>query len=200
MLGFCCPGTLLLSAKYNLFCSRRCLKIGNMPSSERFFRQTKPIWRRNTWCIPRKIGNVWRKKSRRLGMLTIFKRALSQVKTWLRVFLWREGLTLTSLGCKRQIPATTNKATMLSFGIVAQFLKIISTGSRLVHLPGAGVPPSHPRFGPRSERSPKPKSDGGRDPVLFPWPSQSGCRSPRWPGRPAGYWQTGSSCGRSQRA
>mgnify|MGYP007025304824 CR=1 FL=1 len=35
------------------------------------------------------------KKSRRLGMLTIFKRALSQVKTWLRVFLWREGLTLT---------------------------------------------------------------------------------------------------------
>lgn len=95
MLGFCCPGTLLLSAKYNLFCSRRCLKIGNMPSSERFFRQTKPIWRRNTWCIPRKIGNVWRKKSRRLGMLTIFKRALSQVKTWLRVFLWREGLTLT---------------------------------------------------------------------------------------------------------
>lgn len=94
MLGFCCPGTLLLSAKYNLFCSRRCLKIGNMPSSERFFRQTKPIWRRNTWCIPRKIGNVWRKKSRRLGMLTIFKRALSQVKTWLRVFLWREGLTL----------------------------------------------------------------------------------------------------------
>ena len=53
------------------------MKIGNMPSSERFFRQTKPIWRRNTWCIPRKIGNVWRKKSRRLGMLTIFKRALN---------------------------------------------------------------------------------------------------------------------------
>ena len=114
MLGFCCPGTLLLSAKYNLFCSRRCLKIGNMPSSERFFRQTKPIWRRNTWCIPRKIGNVWRKKSRRLGMLTIFKRALSQVKTWLRVFLWREGLTLTMLPLQKQKAAPIERQQALS--------------------------------------------------------------------------------------
>ena len=60
---------------------RRCLKIGNVPNGEGFFRQTKPIWRRNTWCIPRKIGKVWRKKSHRLGMMTIFKQALGW-KSW----------------------------------------------------------------------------------------------------------------------
>ena len=41
-----------------------------------FFRQTNTIFRRNTGCISRKIGEVWRKKDCCLGVLTFFKQAL----------------------------------------------------------------------------------------------------------------------------
>ena len=40
--------------------------------------QTRPIFRKNTGCLSRKIGEVWRQKTRWLGVLTIFKQALTK--------------------------------------------------------------------------------------------------------------------------
>jgi hypothetical protein len=47
-----------------------------MRNGGEFFRQANTIFRRNTGCISRKIGAVWRKKDRRLGVLAFFKQAL----------------------------------------------------------------------------------------------------------------------------
>ena len=41
------------------------------------FSPGKAIWRRNTLCISRQSNAARRKKARRLGVLTIFKQALS---------------------------------------------------------------------------------------------------------------------------
>ena len=58
---------------------RRCLKNGTIHSGEGFFCQTSTIFRRNTGCISRKTGAVWRKKTRLLGVLTCFKQALIKI-------------------------------------------------------------------------------------------------------------------------
>ena len=51
------------------------MKHGNMLNDEGFRRQANTIFRRNTGCISRKIGEAWGRKTRRLGILTFFKRA-----------------------------------------------------------------------------------------------------------------------------
>ena len=58
------------------FPTRPCLKNGNMTKCGGFCCQTRPIFRKNTGCLSRKIGEVWRKKACCLGVLTIFKQAL----------------------------------------------------------------------------------------------------------------------------
>ena len=66
------PGSGLSQA----FSFKSCLKIGNVPNSEGFFARQGDLTQQY-FGIAWKINAVWRKKARRLGMLTFFKHGIA---------------------------------------------------------------------------------------------------------------------------
>ena len=69
---------------------RPCLKIGNVPDGEGFFARQGDLTRQYL-CIARKINAVWRKKNRRLGILTCFKHGLGNHRKKARSFIsWQK--------------------------------------------------------------------------------------------------------------
>ena len=66
----CCQGAL----------PRACLKIGDVSGSEGFWASGKQFFRRNPGGFQGKIAPSRGQKTRRLGMLTFFKQALSREK------------------------------------------------------------------------------------------------------------------------